>query len=95
MQCASVGAETWLFFVLTTGLVCVFVVRSGHTQRWLRAHPGWARGLGLMLGFERVLEERNLWLFRILFGPIPLLMWAASLSAVYCFFHGPDYLRLP
>jgi hypothetical protein len=48
-----------------------------------------------MLGFERILEERNLWLFRIVFGPIPLLMWAASLAAVYCFFHGPDYPHPP
>jgi hypothetical protein len=48
-----------------------------------------------MLGFERILEERNLWLFRIVLGPIPLLMWAASLVAVYCIFRGPDYPHPP
>jgi hypothetical protein len=91
MECADAGFDTWFFFALTTAMVGAFVVRARQTQRWLREHPRAAEGFGLMLGLKRLLEERYLWAFRLLFGPIPSLMWAVSLIGLYCFFHGADY----
>jgi hypothetical protein len=79
--------------MVTTALLVLFVVRARHTQRWLHAHPRSANRLGLMFGLQKVLEERHLWLFRTLFGPIPLLMWVVSVVAVYCFFHGSELPR--
>jgi hypothetical protein len=90
MECADVGLEAWLFFAITTAMVVAFVIRGGATQRWLREHPqSWARRSMDWAG--GLMPERKLWLFRIVLGFIPALIWVASLSAVYCFFHGPDY----
>jgi hypothetical protein len=87
MQCSDVGAEAWLFVAVTTALVVLFVVRSRETQRWLRDGH---RGRGAFFWYPVLLEERNLWRFRLLHAPILLLMWVVSFGALYCFFHGTD-----
>lgn len=87
MRCSEAGGEAWLFFVVTTALVVLFVIRSRHTQRWLR-EGHWPSGA--FFWYPGLLEERKLWVFRLLHAPVLLLMWVMSLVAVYCFFHGTD-----
>lgn len=88
MQCSEVGVEAWFFVTVMTALVVLFLVRSRHTQRWLR-EGHWPSGA--YSWYPGLVEERNLWRFRLLHAPILMLLWAVSLSAVYCFFHGSDF----
>lgn len=88
MECSDVGFEILALLAITTVHVAAFVVGARSTQRWLREHPRALRELARW-GPGWVLEEGNLWAFRIMFGAFPLLMFAASVAGIYCFFHGP------
>jgi hypothetical protein len=84
MQCAAVGLEIWLLFLVATAGVALLVVAPGKFQRSLREQPRLRRRLRHTPDafFERV------WFMRLL--GIPLVMWAVAILGVYCFFHGAD-----
>lgn len=85
--CSDVGWEIWLFLPASSVLVWLFLVRTRAFQAWLRDRR--ERDWSLRMFPRFVFMPKHAWVIRLV-GLIPLLMWVAAISGVYCFFAGPD-----